>query len=173
MSIKRFGVQVVSLGLLLLCAVMAIAARGEPQNETGPSNVLPAPLPLPSPPQLPPQLLAPPSAPDTTLVKPGEAIGSAEMASNGAIRLHLWHPVEPTSEETFRPAVPWGFPQKRIRYGEIEIERTDVVYMHLLQHLGGLRPGEVKPIPPWRADEHWHCMVDPDRGPCPLEHLLQ
>lgn len=109
-------------------------------NENGPSSALPAPLLTPSPPEPTPQLRAPPSAPNTTLAMPREAIGTAEMVSNGAIRLHLWPPAEPTSEETFRPGVLWGFPQERIGYGEIEIEHTDGVYILLLKHLGGLRP---------------------------------
>jgi hypothetical protein len=170
---KRLNVGTILLCLLLLCAVMAIAARGEPQSQNGPSSVLPAPLPIPSPPPVPPQLLAPPSAPDATLAKPRGAIGSAEMDLNGAIRLHLWPPAEPIAGETFRPSVPWAFSQERIGYGEIEIERTDGVYMHLLKHLGGLHSGEIKSVPPWRVEEHWHCLIDPDRGPCPLEYLLQ
>lgn len=174
MSIKHSGIRAVSLGVLLLCAVIAMAVRAEPQKQDGPpSSISPAPLlPMPFPPPLPPQLRAPPPAPNATLAKHGDAIGSAEMAPNGAIRLHLWPPAEPRSEQTF-PAVRWAFPQERIGYGEIEIERTDAIYKLLLKHVGGLRPGEVKPVRPWHADEHWHCIVDPDRGPCPLEHLLQ
>jgi hypothetical protein len=171
MSLKRIAIRTAPLGLLLLCAVTAIAAQGKPQRENGPSSPLPGPLLTPLPPEL--QLPAAPPPPAAPSAKSPEAIGTAEMEPNGTIRLHLWPPAEPTSDETFHPGVPWGFSQERIGYGEIEIQWTDAAYEHVLKHLGGLHPGEVKPVPPWRADEHWHCLVDPDRGPCPLEHLLQ
>jgi len=102
-----------------------------------------------------------------------ESIGTAEMEPNGTIRLHLWPPAEPAFQNSFRPRFPWAFPQERIGYGEIEVQSTDSVYSRLLKHLGGLQPGEVKAVPPWHTGEPWHCLIDPDRGHCPLEHLLQ
>jgi hypothetical protein len=71
-----------------------------------------------------------------------------------------------------RRVVPWSRPEERIGYGEIELNRGDPYYNDVLRHLGGLVPGQTKPVPPWRADEKWHCALDPDRGPCPLQHLL-
>jgi len=161
MNLKRFGIQVMAIGSLFWCAA-AVEARAESQKDGRPSIVTPEPLPLPMPPELPPELIPPPTPPTGTAARSGKAIGSAEMQANGTIRLHLWPPADSTSD-----------PQERIGYGEIEIDNADPVYMRMLNHLGGLRPGEVKAVPPWRADERWHCMVDPDRGPCPLEHLLQ
>jgi len=57
-------------------------------------------------------------------------------------------------------------------YGQVDIDPTNPHYQELLRHLGGLKPGEEKPMPPWRADETWHCAIDPDRGSCPLNHPL-
>ena len=71
-----------------------------------------------------------------------------------------------------RRVVPWSQPQERIGYGEIELNPSDPYYNDVLRHLEGLLPGQTKSVPSWRADEKWHCALDPDRGPCPLQHLL-
>jgi hypothetical protein len=99
-------------------------------------------------------------------------IGSAEMERDGTIRLHLRAPPFPAPPEGLRPSVPWPRPEETIGYGEIELAPGDPSYEDLLRHLGGLRPGQSKPVPPWRPEEQWHCALDPDRGACPLPHLL-
>lgn len=145
-------------------AVLAVPASAEAAVDSPPSPVLPAPLPLPVYP-----VPAPPIAPLATA--PG-AIGSAEMDPNGTIRLHLRAPMRSTPHQSILPAVPPPTAEERLGYGEIELDRWDLHYRDMLRHLGGLRPGQVKPVPPWRAGETWHCALDPERGPCPLEHLL-
>jgi hypothetical protein len=94
------------------------------------------------------------------------------MGRDGTIRLHLSAAPRSALEEGTRRVVPWSRPEERIGYGEIELNRWDPYYNDVLHHLGGLLPGQRKPVPPWRADEKWHCALDPDRGPCPLQHLL-
>jgi hypothetical protein len=94
------------------------------------------------------------------------------MEPNGIIRLHLRAPARSAPRQSFLPTVPMSPPQERIGYGEIELDRGHLHYSDVLRHLGGLVPGQVKPVPPWRAEEQWHCALDPDRGPCPLQHLL-
>lgn len=147
---------------VLFAAVTApvFPARGQPAQDSPPLPALPAPMPAPSSPTLPP---------------PEEAtssIGSAEMDRNGTIRVHLRAAPRSVPQEGLRRAVPWASPEERIGYGEIELSPRDPYYNDLSRHLGGLRPGETKPVPPWRADEKWHCALDPDRGPCALQHLL-
>jgi hypothetical protein len=94
------------------------------------------------------------------------------MGRDGTIRLHLSAAPRSALEEGTRRVVPWSRPEERIGYGEIELNRWDPYYNDVLHHLGGLLPGQRKPVPPWRADEKWHRALDPDRGPCPLQHLL-
>jgi hypothetical protein len=89
------------------------------------------------------------------------SIGSAQMKPNGTIQLRLRAPPPPVTQQ-----------RTELGYGEIEMQPGDLYYGELLRHLGGLRPGEAKPVPDWRADEKWHCALDPYRGPCPLAHLL-
>jgi hypothetical protein len=60
-----------------------------------------------------------------------------------------------------RRVVPWSRPEERIGYGEIELNRGDPYYDDVLRHIAGLLPGQTKPVPPWRADEKWHCTLDP------------
>jgi hypothetical protein len=93
--------------------------------------------------------------------KPESSIGSAQMTPNGRIQLRLSAPPPPVTQQG-----------TELHYGEIEMQPGDLYYGALLRHLGGLRPGETKPVPDWRADEKWHCALDPHRGPCPLAHLL-
>jgi hypothetical protein len=150
------------------CAAFMTPAHGEtggksPPPPAPPPSAIPQPAPVPPPPPAPPDVLA--------ANAPG-AIGLAEMNPNGTIRLHLRRPTRAAPARTIRPGVPWSPPQENVGYGEIEISRGDSHYGDMLGHLGGLSPGQVKPVPPWRADERWHCALDPDRGPCPLNHLL-
>jgi hypothetical protein len=153
-------------------ATLLTPARGEAGAESPSSSVLPPPA-VPQPAPVPPSIPAPPSLPTTPLsADPPGAIGFAEMDSNGTIRLHLRTPPRSAPGQTLRQSVPWSSPQERIGYGDIEIDRRDAHYDDMLRHLGGLAPGQIKPVPQWRADEQWHCALDPDRGPCPLDHLL-
>jgi hypothetical protein len=101
--------------------------------------------------------------------RPGaaRAIGVAQMDASGVVHLHIRPPTRPTPEWTLRLGVPMPPSQERIGYGEIDIDRLNPHYADLLRHLGGLAPGEVKPVMPWRAEEQWHCAIDPYRGPCP------
>jgi hypothetical protein len=90
------------------------------------------------------------------------SIGTARMWSDRTIELDLG------------PADGLGGVNSKgeLGYGRLQIAPHSPHYQELLEHLGGLRPGEVKPVPPWRSDETWHCALDPDRGPCPLGHSL-
>jgi len=100
-----------------------------------------------------------------------EAIGFAKMGANGLIHLHLRRPAQRLPETLLDPHVGWS-PREDIGYGDIQIDRSDPHYNDVLKHLGGLEPGQIKPVPAWKADEKWHCELDPDRGPCPGIHLL-
>jgi hypothetical protein len=99
-------------------------------------------------------------------------IGSAQMTRNGTIQLRLRAPLPPVTRQGPELIVPSSPPGEIIGYGEVEVQPGDLYYGELLRHLGGLRPGETKSVPDWRADEKWHCALDPHRGPCPLTHLL-
>jgi hypothetical protein len=94
------------------------------------------------------------------------AIGTAEMDTAGNIHLHLLAPAQPAEQPASGPPIVWP-PQELVGYGEIEIDKLNPHYNELLQHVGGLAPGQVKDVPPWRAGEEWHCVLDPLRGPCP------
>ncbi|HVV93444.1 MAG TPA: hypothetical protein VHD15_08505 [Hyphomicrobiales bacterium] len=61
-----------------------------------------------------------------------KSIGSATMAADGTIVLDL------------RAAGPQGLGDARMVYPP-----GDPNYASVLRHLGGLRPGEEKPVPPW------------------------
>ena len=102
------------------------------------------------------------------------SIGTAEMDENWTIKLHIRAAHQPIPQEEIFPTVPWSPPEEIIGYGEFELQPGDLYYDRIVLHLdlGGLRPGESKPVPPWQAGEKWHCALDPDRGPCPLQHLL-
>jgi hypothetical protein len=61
-----------------------------------------------------------------------ESIGTAQMSADGTITLHLkslWPDPSEDSDLTYAPDDP--------QYGEIK------------KHLGGIAPGDSKPIPPW------------------------
>jgi len=102
----------------------------------------------------------------------GATIGTVEMDRDGTIRLHLTAVPQSAPDNTIRPGVAWARPEERIAYGEIELQPQDPNYKDVLSHVGGPLAGQTKPVPPWRPHEKWHCALDPDRGPCPLEHLL-
>lgn len=85
------------------------------------------------------------------------SIGWAWMNHQGTVFLHL----------------SGGRSHGEIGYGDLEIEPFNPHYRELLEHLGGLNPGETKPVAPWRADEKWHCAIDSRRGDCPLSHRLE
>jgi hypothetical protein len=61
-----------------------------------------------------------------------ESIGTAQMAADGTITLHLrslWPDPSADTDLSYAPDDP--------QYAEIK------------DHLGGIKPGESKPIPPW------------------------
>lgn len=147
---------------VVAAAVSGVPSRGQQAPETPPTPARPAPM---VPPPLP---YSPPMPADNS----ASSIGSAEMDRNGTIRLHLSAATRSAPKEGMRRVVPWSQPQERIGYGEIELNPSDPSYNDVLLHLEGLLPGQTKSVPPWRADEKWHCALDPDRGPCPLQHLL-
>jgi hypothetical protein len=62
------------------------------------------------------------------------SIGAATMTPDGTITLRL------------RAAGPGGM----IGEGNLTYRRGSPQYDEVLQHLGGLKPGETKPVPPWR-----------------------
>jgi hypothetical protein len=102
----------------------------------------------------------------------GGSIGWVRMTPNGMIQLSLRAAPLPVTQQGTELIVPWSPPQEIVGYGEIELQPSDLYYRELLRHVGGLRPGETKPVPGWRADEKWHCALDPHRGPCALQHLV-
>lgn len=64
-----------------------------------------------------------------------ESIGQATMEANGTIVLHLRAQDSsrgPTGDAVLR--YPPDHPQ----------------YQSILEHIGGLHPGETKPVPPWK-----------------------
>ncbi|MFZ3360977.1 MAG: hypothetical protein WCA56_02130 [Xanthobacteraceae bacterium] len=61
-----------------------------------------------------------------------ESIGTAEMSADGVITLHL--------------GSLWPDP---IAEGEIRYAPDDPQYEEIKQHLGGIAPGETKPVKPW------------------------
>jgi hypothetical protein len=64
------------------------------------------------------------------------SIGVARMRPDGTIELHL------------RAAGPSGI----VGHGLFEYPPMHPQYADVLKHLGGLRPGEVKNVPPWPED---------------------
>jgi hypothetical protein len=60
-------------------------------------------------------------------------IGQATMEKDGTIMLWL------------RAEAPNG----SVGHGWIEYPPSDPMYRSVLEHVGGLRPGESKPVPPW------------------------
>ncbi len=61
-----------------------------------------------------------------------DSIGTAEMANDGTITLHL--------------RSLWPDP---IAEGELIYAPDDPQYADIKQHLGGIAPGDVKPVKPW------------------------
>jgi hypothetical protein len=59
-------------------------------------------------------------------------IGSATMAADGTITLHLTR----TADGKFAEGV-------------LTYKIGDPDYQDVLAHLGGMKPGETKPVPPW------------------------
>lgn len=72
------------------------------------------------------------SAQEPEVTEPSESIGVATMRNDGTIVLHL------------RAEGPDAIGDARIEYPPSH-ER----YQYVLDHLGGLRPGEDKPVPPF------------------------
>jgi hypothetical protein len=64
-----------------------------------------------------------------------ESIGSASMEADGTIVLHL------------RAEGPGMVGDALLRYAPSHKD-----YAAVLSHLGGLQPGEVKPVPPWPTE---------------------
>jgi len=67
---------------------------------------------------------------------PSPSIGSARMLKDGTIVLNL-------------RAVSKG----RIGEAQFRVEPSDPSYKNTLDHVEGLKPGEVKPVPPWPSDK--------------------
>jgi hypothetical protein len=61
-----------------------------------------------------------------------DSIGTADMANDGTITLHL--------------RSLWPDP---IAEGELVYAPDDPQYADIKQHLGGIAPGDVKPVKPW------------------------
>ncbi len=61
-----------------------------------------------------------------------DSIGTAEMANDGTITLHL--------------RSLWPDP---IAEGELRYAPDDPQYEEIKQHLGGIAPGDIKPVKPW------------------------
>jgi hypothetical protein len=61
-----------------------------------------------------------------------ESIGTARMAADGTITLHLQSLWPDPSADT-----------------DLSYALDDPQYDEIKQHLGGIKPGESKPIPPW------------------------
>lgn len=141
------------MALRSICLVILLIAATLPAPA---QQVTPQPLPMPPPP------IAPPAPQVVTPILPGSSIGTASMLRDRTIELDL----------TKGPHIGVARSPGELGYGQVDIEPNNPHYAELLRHLGGLRPGETKPVPPWRADETWHCAFDPDRGPCPLNHPL-
>jgi hypothetical protein len=100
------------------------------------------------------------------------SIGTAAMGRDGTIWLQLVPAPDQPDAEGELSRMPSPPPQEALGYGSIEINPRDPYYEKLIQHLGGLKVGETKPVLPWRPSETWHCAFDPERGPCPLIHPL-
>jgi hypothetical protein len=60
------------------------------------------------------------------------SIGSADMSNDGTITLHL--------------RALWPDP---VAEGELIYAPDDPQYEEIKQHLGGIKPGETKPVKPW------------------------
>lgn len=77
-----------------------------------------------------------------------QSVGSATMLANGTIILHLR-----------------GETDGKIAESQFQILPTDSRYADIVKHVGGLRPGEEKSVPPWPAqDEHGKQKVEKDQG---------
>ena len=59
------------------------------------------------------------------------SIGVATMTPDGTITLQI------------------QTPQQAITAGVLSYKRDDKQYARIFSHLGGIRPGERKPVPPW------------------------
>jgi hypothetical protein len=77
-------------------------------------------------------------------IKPGETknvppspavIGMATMSSDRTIHLHLWGKSE----------------QGAVAEGVFDYKPDDPKYQQILQHLGGITPGQSKPVPPFES----------------------
>ena len=163
----------ISAALILCFAIMAMPTRAETPTENPHTPPLPTPLPLPHLPEPIPIPAPPPPSPAERMANLPGMIGSAEMDHSRVIHLHLQMPKQHLApEQSLHPAVPWFAPQERMGYGELEIEPGDPHYADILHHLGGLKPGEAKPVLPWTPSETWHCAIDPERGDCSLIHRV-
>ncbi|MCD9032769.1 hypothetical protein LDO32_13640 [Luteimonas sp. Y-2-2-4F] len=80
---------------------------------------------------------SPPRAEPTHAAEDPASIGVATMEDDGAIVLRLRAPVGSGS----------GFGEGYFRY-----ERTHPQYDNVRRHVGGLEPGQSKPVPPWPDD---------------------
>jgi hypothetical protein len=76
-------------------------------------------------------------------IKPGETknvppspavIGMATMSSDRTIHLHLW-----------------GKSEQGAAHGVFDYKPDDPKYQQILQHLGGITPGQSKPVPPFES----------------------
>ena len=72
-------------------------------------------------------------APEFRATQTGDIIGTATMADDRVIQMEL---------------VSFGC-DGMIAHGRIAVPPSDPRYAEYLQHLGGLEPGQTKPVPAW------------------------
>ena len=110
-------------GCLVLLAVLALAAGCGPSRCACEAREPAAPAP-------------PGRGDDMTPTEQPTSIGSATMEKDGTIVLQLRAQSGPTIGDA-----QFTYPPTHPQYGEI------------LSHVGGLKPGESKPVPPWPDEE--------------------
>lgn len=130
----RDNVVMRSLAALSALALTALACSRDPQGRAAPPASAGAPAPVSSPTAPPSAGLgarpAPPSAgPGARPAAPGPSIGVAKMKADGTLELRLRGPGGAEALAVYPP--------------------THAEYKKTLGHLGGMRPGEEKPVPPW------------------------
>lgn len=79
-----------------------------------------------------------------TRAQPGPAAGSEKSNPNAPIGTALMLP-DGTIEISLRAEGPGGI----VGHGRITYAPSHKDYQMILEHLGGLRPGETKLVPPW------------------------
>lgn len=115
-----------SLGLFAMLAACADCSGGHPDERGGATSPETPASAKASTPSLPSSASSP-----ATILKPmPDSIGVAKMLDNGTLVLDLFNPAP--AQLTYAPTHP--------------------EYANTLRHLGGMRPGESKGVPPWPDD---------------------